>query len=87
MDSQESSRSVTESLYMASTPPEKHTTSLQEVMQTRDHEEELDYNDFEGPEDPSNPINWPSKYKWTIVASMSVLTMLTYVSFSFLVYG
>lgn len=29
-------------------------------------------------EDPANPRNWPNSRKWTIIASLSLVTFLTY---------
>lgn len=33
--------------------------------------------DWDGPEDPQNPQNWPAKKKWTNVAVLSFMTLLT----------
>lgn len=48
----------------ASCFPEIAPASLEELV------------DFDGPDDKLNPINWSPSYKWTIVASMSVMTLL-----------
>lgn len=41
----------------------------------------IDHNlvDWDGPEDPQKPVNWPAKKKWTNIILLSSLTMLTYV--------
>lgn len=32
--------------------------------------------DWDGPEDPDNPYNWPAKKKWANIAILSLLTLL-----------
>lgn len=32
--------------------------------------------DFEGPDDPSDPLNWSKLYKWSIVALISLLSLI-----------
>lgn len=34
--------------------------------------------DWDGPDDPENPLNWPSRRKVVIVTSISVITFITY---------
>ena len=36
--------------------------------------------DWDGPDDPANPINWSEKLKWGNVAVISSITFLTYIS-------
>jgi len=36
--------------------------------------------DWDGPNDPENPLNWSSGLKWGIVATVSSITFITYVS-------
>ena len=31
---------------------------------------------FDGPDDPSNPVNWSSLYKWTTVMLISVMSLV-----------
>ncbi|EAA31306.1 MFS general substrate transporter [Neurospora crassa] len=33
--------------------------------------------DWDGPDDPENPMNWPDKKKWLNVAVLSILTIIT----------
>ncbi|KAI6791545.1 MFS general substrate transporter [Hortaea werneckii] len=42
-------------------------------------QEDLDPNiiDWDGPDDPANPINWTATRKWTNIAVLSALTLLT----------
>jgi hypothetical protein len=58
------------------------------ALSTRDGDEkataaeidaDLDPNvvDWDGTNDPENPQNWPEKKKWTVVAVMSVMTLVT----------
>ena len=35
--------------------------------------------DWDGPDDPENPLNWNLKKKGTLVASISIITFLTLV--------
>jgi MFS family permease len=45
----------------------------------RDEESEPDPNlvDFDGPNDPENPLNWKASKKWGMVALVSAITFLT----------
>lgn len=36
--------------------------------------------DWDGPDDPQKPVNWPARKKWTNIILVSALTMLTWVS-------
>ncbi|KAM5367738.1 hypothetical protein ACJA88_011354 [Fusarium oxysporum] len=33
--------------------------------------------DWDGPDDPNNPMNWPARKKWTCIGALSVMTLLT----------
>lgn len=33
--------------------------------------------DWDGPDDPENPLNWPSRKKWTNIYLLSAITLLT----------
>lgn len=33
--------------------------------------------DWDGPDDPQNPMNWPDSKKWLNVAVLSILTIIT----------
>lgn len=35
--------------------------------------------DWDGPDDPMNPLNWPFRKKFVATATISVITLLTYV--------
>ncbi|EMD91144.1 hypothetical protein COCC4DRAFT_39710 [Bipolaris maydis ATCC 48331] len=52
-------------------------------------EQERDPNivDWDGPDDPNNPQNWPMKKKWRIVAALSLVTLITPVGSSFFAPG
>ena len=43
--------------------------------------EKIDENlvDFDGPDDPANPMNWKSRYKWTITVLVSMMSLVVYV--------
>lgn len=32
---------------------------------------------WDGPDDPHNPMNWPAKRKWSNIAALSLMTLLT----------
>jgi hypothetical protein len=34
--------------------------------------------DFDGPDDPANPMNWPFRKKLILTATISSITLLTY---------
>lgn len=35
--------------------------------------------DFDGEDDPTNPLNWPKKLKWFLVILVSLLTTIMWV--------
>lgn len=39
--------------------------------------------DWDGPDDPRNPVNWSSKLKWENIAVISTVTFLTYAPSAF----
>lgn len=43
-------------------------------------EKQIDPNivDFDGPEDPANPLNWSSKKKFLNISIVSLMTLLSY---------
>jgi hypothetical protein len=52
------------------------TATLKEEQDDRDP----DVVDWDGPNDPANPMNWPDSKKWFNIAILSILTLITYVS-------
>lgn len=48
---------------------------------THDADKEADQDpnvvDWDGPDDPENPQNWPMKKKWFNIATISMLTFVT----------
>lgn len=32
--------------------------------------------DFDGPEDPEDPLNWSAKYKWSVVILISIMSLV-----------
>ena len=34
--------------------------------------------EFDGPDDPSNPLNWNNTKKWSMIGILSVMTFVTY---------
>lgn len=43
--------------------------------------------DWEGPDDPANPLNWPAKKKWSIIAALGAVTFITPLASSFFAPG
>ena len=39
--------------------------------------------DWDGPDDPQNPVNWSEKLKWANVAVIASITFLTWVALAF----
>lgn len=35
--------------------------------------------DFDDPNDPENPLNWSSVYKWSIVLVISIMSLVVWV--------
>ena len=62
--------------------PEKALPAATAESSNEKTQEEKDPNvlDWNGPDDPDKPINWPTKKKWPNVAVISALTFLTYMS-------
>lgn len=58
-----------------SLPPEKPNQIDEPQPQALDP----DLVDWDGPDDPDNPMNWPRGRKLVVTASISAITLLTYV--------
>jgi hypothetical protein len=43
--------------------------------------------DWDGPDDPNNPQNWPAKKKWGIIAALGAITLITPLASSFFAPG
>ena len=43
--------------------------------------------DWDGPDDPANPLNWPAKKKWSIIAALGAVTLITPLASSFFAPG
>ena len=55
------------------TDPEKQATNKITKTPTKDP----NLVDWDGPDDPAKPLNWPARKKWTNMMIIAVLTMLT----------
>lgn len=42
--------------------------------------------DFDGPDDPENPMNWSSAKKTTAIVIISLMTLLSYVTYLFVIH-
>src|SRR5689334_8629007 len=49
--------------------------------------QDSDLVDWDGPDDPQNPMNWPQAKKWTLVACLSGVTLVTPLGSSFFAPG
>lgn len=49
----------------------------QEKAIVEETEQDPNIVDWDGPDDPENPMNWPDKKKWLNVAVLSILTIIT----------
>ena len=45
-------------------------------------EQSSDLVEFDGPDDPENPLNWPKRRKWAITISMGTMTFVVTISSS-----
>ncbi|KAF2474649.1 MFS general substrate transporter [Lindgomyces ingoldianus] len=56
-------------------------STLGEEVTATTQEGETDPNivDWDGPDDPQNPMNWPDSKKWGIIGVLSAVTLITYV--------
>lgn len=43
--------------------------------------------DWDGPDDPANPLNWPAKKKWSIVGALATVCFITPIASSFFAPG
>lgn len=41
-------------------------------------ERDPDIVDWDGPDDPQNPLNWPEGRKWGLIACLGTVTLVTY---------
>lgn len=53
------------------------TDGLDEEDELPGHDPDPNIVDFDGPNDPENPMNWPATKKWTMVGIVSAITFLT----------
>lgn len=61
---------------MTSSSAEENAGHIPIAKSTYDVKIDSDNDGFDGPEDQSNPLNWPAKVKWTIVAFSSIMTTI-----------
>jgi hypothetical protein len=46
---------------------------------TTEAERDPDIVDWDGPDDPENPLNWPARRKWTLIFILAMVTLVTWV--------
>ncbi|KAK1827332.1 major facilitator superfamily domain-containing protein [Podospora conica] len=58
---------------------EKEAGGKGSVFETTDDDENRDPNvvSWDGPNDPENPMNWTDRKKWTLIAVLSIMTLVT----------
>ena len=73
------------------TDSRSHSTHMDEATLSSDApadaEQDPDIVDWDGPDDPKNPLNWPSRKKWSIIASIGGITLITPIGSSFFAPG
>lgn len=47
------------------------------IAETTEQYQDPNIVDWDGPDDPENPMNWPEKKKWLNIAVLSILTIIT----------
>lgn len=55
-------------------------TTQEEADAERERERDPNVVDWDGPDDPENPQNWPDSKKWRIIATLAAVTLVTYVA-------
>ena len=48
---------------------------LEDTIKT-EKEQDTNLVDFDGPDDPMNPLNWSLTYKWGVVWLLSIMTLI-----------
>lgn len=59
-----------------STNSDERTLGGEPVAET---EQDPNLVDWDGPDDPENPLNWPARKKWTLIGILAMVTLVTYV--------
>ncbi|OLN87205.1 putative transporter C1529.01-like protein 3 [Colletotrichum chlorophyti] len=57
--------------------PESGQETTRNADDDKETEQDSNIVDWDGPDDPENPQNWPEKRKWLNVAAISALTLVT----------
>ena len=60
------------------------TEGIQESSQQKDENIDGCLVDWDGPNDPANPMNWSPKFKWANCILISFYTFITYATSTFL---
>ncbi|KAL2265966.1 hypothetical protein VTJ83DRAFT_5318 [Remersonia thermophila] len=60
-----------------SAPPSRDGSGNEKGVDTSEEETDPNIVSWDGPNDPLNPMNWTMKKKWTNIAVLSVLTLIT----------
>lgn len=63
------------------------TLSVDQPQETTIDQRDPDIVDWDGPDDPNNPQNWPAKKKWSIIAALGAITLITPLASSFFAPG
>jgi multidrug resistance protein len=66
---------------------EESTTHRPETKDTEKESTDPNIVDWDGPDDPQNPLNWAPKKKWGIIACLSLITLITPLGSSFFAPG
>ncbi|KAF9872388.1 polyamine transporter 3 [Colletotrichum karsti] len=60
-----------------SSDTERLSEAVDRTPNVEENHEEPDVVDWDGPDDPENPMNWPESRKWVNLALMSILTIIS----------
>ena len=62
--------------------PTDRDAGLEKAEPATAHHDDQNIIDFDGPDDPLNPLNWNTKYKWAMVILISTVTLMSFVKTS-----
>ncbi|KAF4496956.1 multidrug resistant [Fusarium agapanthi] len=68
-----SQRTLTPSYAGSAAKKDEESATKEDIVQ----DEDPNAVGWDGPDDPSNPMNWPAKKKWSCIGALSVMTLLT----------
>lgn len=61
---------------LSSSEKEAQDTSLEAALPSEDHGATANIVDWDGPNDAANPINWPSRKRWSHIIIVAILGLI-----------